>query len=251
MSAIQNSQDAFERIKMSTLYLIRHGQASFGAENYDRLSEAGVKQARLLAERFCSLSLRFDAVYTGEMARQRDSAMELMNLCAQRNLPAPELKLDLAWNEYDFRFVLSALIPLLMQEDPGISEDVSRMLTDKSAFQRVFEKTTVRWVSGVDHVPGLMKWSDFKARVGEGIGRIMSRHGKGSRVAVFTSGGPIAVAVQRAMNISDEMTMGLTWQIVNNSYTRFMFTNSRFSLATFNEHPHLEDAGNGGLITYR
>ena len=54
---------------MGNLYLVRHGQASFGAEDYDNLSELGRKQAVRLGEYFRDNGQSFDTVFTGTLRR--------------------------------------------------------------------------------------------------------------------------------------------------------------------------------------
>mgnify|MGYP006207489193 FL=1 len=54
---------------MGTLYLVRHGQASFGADDYDQLSERGQAQSQRLGAYWRERGLRFDAVYTGTLRR--------------------------------------------------------------------------------------------------------------------------------------------------------------------------------------
>jgi broad specificity phosphatase PhoE len=100
-------------------------------------------------------------------------------------------------------------------------------------------------------VDDLLSWSSFAAGVTAGIHDIIDRSDRGSQVAVFTSGGPIAAAVGSVMGLAAENTVALSWRLVNASITRFIFGDGRISLATFNEQGHLEREGDSGLITYR
>ena len=79
----------------------------------------------------------------------------------------------------------------------------------------------------------------------------MTGGGSGRCVAVFTSGGPIAAAVGSVLGLAPEKAVGLSWQLVNASVTRFKFSPIRISLDTFNEYGHLEKSGNDRLVTYR
>ncbi|MCP3868797.1 MAG: histidine phosphatase family protein, partial [Gammaproteobacteria bacterium] len=88
-----------------------------------------------------------------------------------------------------------------------------------------------------------------KARVNGALDEILAEKGRGRRIAIFTSGGAISVAVQRALELSDQACLQVSWQVVNASITRFKCTADRIMLATFNEHAHLEVAD--GLVTYR
>ena len=60
---------------MGTLYLVRHGQASFGAEDYDQLSALGHRQCVALGQYWRERGMRFDAVLTGSLKRLRTVAL--------------------------------------------------------------------------------------------------------------------------------------------------------------------------------
>ncbi len=236
---------------MSTLYLIRHGQASFGTADYDALSDRGRHQARLLGAFFLKAGIRFDACWSGTLRRQQQTIGEVRDcyLDAGRDLPLPTE--TAALDEYDYEAVLRALVPLIEKEDPAFIPDVSHMLSGRRAFQKVFGRVMTRWASGRDSVDHLPSWSAFAAGVATCIQDIVDRSDRGSQVAVFTSGGPIAAAVGSVMGLAAENTVALSWRLVNASITRFIFGDGRISLATFNEQGHLEREGDRGLITYR
>lgn len=236
---------------MSTLYMIRHGQASFGTSDYDSLSDRGRHQASVLGAFFLRSGIRFDASWSGTLRRQQQTLGEVRDrfLDAGRDVPLPTE--TVALDEYDYEAVLRALVPLIEKEDPAFIRDVRRMLSDRRAFQKVFGRVMTRWASGHDSVDRLPSWSCFSARVNAGIQDIIERSDRGNQVAVFTSGGPIAAAVGSVMGLAAEKTVALSWQLVNASITRFKFSHRRISLATFNEFGHLERGGDSGLITFR
>jgi len=231
--------------------MIRHGQASFGAEDYDRLSPAGIAQAELLAKYWLQIGQKFDAVYAGEMKRQIDTAATVLAFLRAAGRNVPKLEILAEFNEYDSRGILQALMRKLAAEDPDIGADVSRFYTDKQAFQRVFEKVIQRWIADSDKIPGITSWQDFRERVGRGIDRVRQENGRGKTVLVFTSGGPISAAFQMATGIADAGTLRIVWHIVNTSISTFAYDAERFSLTSFNARPHLELERNPELITYR
>lgn len=236
---------------MGTLYLIRHGQASFGATDYDALSDGGRRQARFLGAFFLSAGIRFDACWSGTLKRQHQTFAEVRDRFLEAGFDMPPPTETAALDEYDYEAVFRALVPIIEKEDPAFTGDVSLMLADRRAFQKVFGRVMTRWASGRDRVDGLLSWSSFAAGVSTGIHDIIERSERGSRVAVFTSGGPIAAAVGSVMGLVAENTVALSWQLVNASITRFIFGDGRISLATFNERGHLEREGESGLISYR
>lgn len=236
---------------MSILYLIRHGQASFGTSDYDALSDGGRHQARVLGTFFLEAGLRFDACWSGTLRRQHQTLGEVRDTYLKAGLDLSLPTETAALDEYDYEAILRALVPIIEKEDPAFIRDVGRMLADRRAFQKVFGRVMTRWATGSDTVDDLPSWSSFAAGVTEGIRDIIDRSDRGSHVAVFTSGGPIAATVGSVTGLSAEKTVALSWQLVNASITRFKFSGGQISLATFNEQGHLEREGEIGLITYR
>ncbi len=234
---------------MSTLYLIRHGQASFGTSDYDVLSTRGRNQAGVLGAFFLQAGIHFDACWSGTLKRQQQTAAEVKSSYRAAGLAMPCLSETADLDEYDAEMVLRTLAPLIEKEDPAFSQDVRHMLSDRRTFQKVFGRVMTRWASGRDTLDPLPSWSAFSARVTTGMREIMHRSPSGSQVAVFTSGGPIAATVGSVLGLPAEKAVALSWQLVNASVSRLKFSDGRISLSTFNEYGHLEQ--NGGLITYR
>jgi len=236
---------------MSAIYMIRHGQASFGNHNYDQLSERGVLQSRLLAQYLQRIGFRCDAAYAGRMVRQQDTARETLDLYAREGLAFPPLTVDEAFNEYNSASIILSHVQELAREDQSLDQDMKQIYTDRKAFQRVFERIMLKWIAGEDRKEGLDTWEAFRDRVWGGLKRIMAAHGKGRTVIIFTSGGPISAALQLALGISDEQTLRIAWQIVNASITKFVYNEERISLAAFNQTAHLDLERDASLMTYR
>jgi broad specificity phosphatase PhoE len=236
---------------MSELYMIRHGQASFGEKNYDRLSPMGIVQAEIVARHWVRIGRRIDAIYVGGMKRQIDTAGALVSAYKEKRMPVPEIIADESFDEYDSASVFEAQLPGMMEENPSISGSLAHIYTDKRAFQLLFEEAMNRWVSGVCDVPGTVSWRGFNGRVIRGVRQIMRTQGAKKRLAVFTSGGPISVVVQEALGLADTSAMALSWQIMNASITRFKYNAKGFALAGFNDVTHLEMENDPRLMTYR
>ncbi len=236
---------------MSVVYLIRHGQASFGSDHYDRLSDTGRRQAEVLARHFAAVEQVFDAVYCGSLERQRDTAQPLCRQGNTRSGSSPEPVISDFLNEYDSRAVWDHYIPILCRQKPSLIEDVKQVTSDRKAFQRLFDEVMTAWVSAPETGDGLPSWSDFRKRVRSGMRKIMREQGRRKRVAVFTSGGPIALMVQQALDLTDTVTLGLSWQIMNASVTRIQYNNQRIALQVFNDVTYLELTKDRTLLTYR
>jgi broad specificity phosphatase PhoE len=236
---------------MSEIYLFRHGQASFGKDNYDRLSPTGVKQSEILARHLAKTGKLFDAIYFGEMERQQKTAQELVNYYRKNKLLVPEPNVSDKFNEYDSFSVWQALFPEILQAEPALARDVKKLYGEQKAFQRIFARVMKLWISGSYHASGIPRWNDFKKRVNQGLEELIACHGARKQLAVFTSGGPISVTVQSALGLSDPKTLDIAWQLMNASITRVKYSVKGMMLAVFNDVTHLELEGDKRLLTYR
>jgi broad specificity phosphatase PhoE len=209
---------------MSTLTVVRHGQARPFDRNPDQLSELGEEQARALAAYWNRLGVTFDEVWSGTLQRQRQTA-EL----AAAFLPdlAPQISED--WNEYDANGILHNFAP------PYTLEDV----TDRNRkFQKIFEPAMEAWLGTEEH-PTVETWGVFSGRVLRAMRRI--QEGSSNRnVVLFTSGGPVSVLVQAAIGAPVRSFLEVNWRVKNCSVTEFTFSRERISLDSFNGVAHLE-----------
>ncbi|MBN1534867.1 MAG: histidine phosphatase family protein [Spirochaetes bacterium] len=235
---------------MSEIFMIRHGQASFGSGNYDVLSERGVRQSKLLASYCHDVGLSFDAVYTGTLQRQRRSAEVFIQFYNAKGITLPAPVILEGFDEYNSRKIIETQMVEMLADEPSLKEDLDRILTDRKSFQRIFERAMLRWVSGGHSYEGLESWERFQKRVSAALGSIMGQ-GEKKRLLVFASGGSISASVQHATQISNEETMQLCWQMVNSGITRFRYNSTRITLSSFNSYPHLELPRERELITYR
>jgi len=233
---------------LSEIFLLRHGQASFGSEDYDRLSEQGQSQVRLLGEHLGRLDIRFDAVYSGNMRRQQDSARLLLE--AMGNGDAPEIQLLPNFDEFAHLPVLREYLGML-QRERGESVNLERLRADRRFFQEVFDAATREWVTQRLQAEDLESWADFCARVGEGVSTIRRKHVGGQRVLVSTSAGAISVAVQGILGMPHEDALKLAWVIGNSSLTRILYHGERISLAAFNSLTHLEHPDRLSMVSFR
>lgn len=229
---------------MGTLLLIRHGQASYGETDYDRLSVRGREQAAALG-RFLA-GARLDAVFAGPLVRQQQTIAGAAEAAAAAGtaLPATQTIDELA--EYPAFEMLKHLIPRLVAEDPKFAQletaPTPRLLNE--AFQAVLGRwSRDEWV--VDEVERV---SGFVARIRGGLDRILRAAGSGARLACVTSAGPIGVAVGLTFGIPDWQMVRTSVVIRNASITELRFRSQNFdwqpdqlSLVTFNVTSHLPE----------
>ena len=230
---------------MSLLFLVRHGQASFHADDYDQLSELGVEQARRLGVHWAELNLVFDHVYLGPRRRHRQTLEAAAGVYRERGLawPKPEELPEL--DEHFGYDVLTRSLPELMQRDPVLREMKAKWRKDSDTAQhdylRLFQKVTRMWVRRELNPPDLEAWHEFRGRVQRGLAKITEGAGSKKKVAAFSSGGPVAAAMGFALNLDDEKTLELSWVVRNAAYNEFLFSRGRFSQVSFNAVPHLTD----------
>ena len=236
---------------MSTLFLIRHAQASFGKGNYDKLSEHGKKQAAILAEYFHSINMHFDEIYSGTMIRHKETAAQYVAISNTKNIPIPEIKYDSRLNEYDAEKIMTILIPILLKEKPHLKEHYDRFLSDKKSFQMVFSEVMDMWASGKYDMTGTLTWDEFNSGVYSFVDDRMREHNSNRKIAVFTSGGPITALIMKVLSLNLTTSMLIRDRIVNSSITRFKYTAYKIMISSFNEYSHLEIAGGKNIITYR
>ena len=238
---------------MSTLTLIRHGQASFFDANYDQLSPLGERQMRLLGEYWVRSGVQYDEIFAGPRVRQRRSAELAVATCrnAGKSYPEPVILEEL--DEYDLRSLVHKLAPEFAKLNAAFAQGIERHLSSNEEarlahFQGMFEPLLHHWQSISGDEVDMETWPAFRERVRNSIQKLQQQNGKGRRIAFFTSGGFIGSAAQLALAAPDRTALDLHWRLRNGSLTEFVFTRERFSLDTFNTVPHLESAE---LLSYR
>lgn len=231
---------------MTTLTLVRHGQASFGSSNYDRLSELGIRQSKALGEYWARLNPEFDAVYSGDMSRQQDTARHALASLGFDQ----KIAIDPALNEYNFEAILRSYIPIAIAEHPELHIQQKGALQNPKLFQAAFDKAIGYWLQDRPHTQAPFEsWKSFSERVSSGLRAIATP--ERAHVVAFTSGGVIAVALREALSLSDAMTFRMNWRINNASVHRFKVGREGLSLLGYNNIAHLELTGDTSMITYR
>lgn len=239
---------------MGRLFLVRHAQASFLSQNYDQLSARGETQARLLGSYWAQRNVVFDRVCAGPCVRHRQTAELVAEAYrrAKRNFPSP-LIMD-EFDEFQGDAVLSQSLPQLLSNNDRIRELHSALqnsrdeASKRANFQRLFQEVISLWVDGNIAPLGVESWQDFCARVNRGLSTFLGKARQGERSVIFTSGGPVSVAVQRALHLSAQDTLQIAWMPRNCSFSEFLFSGDRFALSSFNSFPHLDDES---LLTHR
>ena len=222
---------------MGTLHLVRHGQASFGADDYDQLSPLGQRQSEQLGRNWAARGQRFDAVITGSLKRHAQTWAGIASGAGIDLTP-------LVWpglNEYDSEAVIRTIHPQPLQkpDTPELYRHHFRLLRDG----------LTQWMAGTVSPQGMPSYDDFVKGVVGALDHVRSNH-HGKNVLIVSSGGPISTAVGHVLGLSPEATIELNLRIRNSAVSEFQFTPKRHSLLTYNTLPHLDAPDFQDWITY-
>ena len=243
---------------MAQLYLIRHGQASFGSQNYDQLSELGGQQSAHLGQWWAERDMAMHRIVTGALHRHQQTA-ESCIATLRRQAPTAVDKTawitDARFNEYHHHEVLARHVPEF--DDPA---EVKRFLTSKPdagrAFQDIFSAAVARWISGQFDHEYTETWHTFQQRCIRAFLEQVTRDDGAKNIAIFTSGGTIAAICQHVLGIPDAQFSALNWSLVNTGVTRIHVQpgreghENRYALSYLNNFSHLEVLNNPKCITY-
>ena len=246
---------------MSTVYLVRHGQAGT-RDAYDSLSELGERQARLLGEHFISQGIRFADTYAGALARQQQTAGQISAAYAGVGVGFPTVRVDSGWDEFDLGRVYREIAPLLAAEDPEFLREYDEMREQVRVSQgahgaRIHRrwmpcdtKVVKAWLAG-RYPYGGETWDQFRERVAACRLKMLEGQQNNARhdnILVVTSATPLAIWTGLSLEISDARIMRLAGAVYNASYTILRLRKQQLRLFTFNAVPHLAAPG---LCTHR
>lgn len=239
---------------MGRLTLVRHGQAAFLTDDYDRLSPLGKRQLRYLGDYWVGTNVKIDRFATGTLKRHRQSAEALVEAFRAAGKPLPEIVEIAGLDEFPWDAMIHHAAHELTAELPELRALHGAFLgasvpRDKHrTFQRFMESVTLMWAQDAFQTPSVESFSDFDARVRTALDALTTGVTTGTHVVAVTSGGPAAIAVRRALSLPPEKTLELIWTLRNGALVEFLFRPDRFNLSMFNATPHL---GTPDLWTYR
>lgn len=231
---------------MSVVLLVRHGQASFGADDYDALSGAGHEQARILGRDLAARGIVPERIVRGELRRHRETAEGILEGLgdAGRDLA---VGVDAGWDEFDFEHVLRVHAP--SEEAGSVMASVGDLPPEeqRAVFQARFEEATARWTGGSADHEYAEPFPAFAARVTGALQR--AAESASGTVLVVSSGGPIGLVASHLLAGDASLWAQLNRVAVNTAVTKVISGRSGLHLSTFNAHGHLEH--DRSLVTYR
>ncbi|MCT8986738.1 histidine phosphatase family protein [Shewanella phaeophyticola] len=219
---------------MANIYFIRHGQASFGSDNYDNLSPLGHSQAQHLAKHFNQRNIRPDQVICGDMARHlqtRDACLASLSAPLMHN----GLQITPAWNEFDHEQVISVYRPDLASPE-ALQHYLKQQPSPAKAFITLFSQAISQWQDSENTAQYHESWEHFSQRVTQGLSQLIQQADKEETIFVFTSGGVISKIIMQTLAIPENKFFDINRQLVNASVTQLQLKSQHLNLITMNEH---------------
>lgn len=223
---------------MARLFIVRHGQASFGEANYDRLSQLGHQQARWLGEYFGERELGFARVVAGDLVRQQDTASSILE-----GLGATDARVAThsGLNEYDGEILYKAYT--------GNGDQHLHQKSDFKDYWRTFRAAYEAWIDG--KLPDIEEtWTDFGARIEDAISYACEGTARDDVVMVVTSGGVVGSALTRMLGNPDRGAIDLNFQFRNTAFCEVIAGRSARRLLSFNNVPHVDRPGRRHGLTH-
>jgi broad specificity phosphatase PhoE len=227
---------------MPSILLVRHGQASYGADDYDVLSETGWRQAEVLAAEHARRGLRFDVVLSGGLRRQQGTAEVLARAAGT------PVEIDPGWDEYDADDILThhAQTDVRLDAEPGTAGPS----VSSRDFQHLLDGALVAWIEAGEAGTAREPWPAFDARVRGALERLVARLGSGETALVCSSGGTIGALCAALMGMAPTGLVTFNRVAINTGVARLVSGRQGVTLISFNEHGHF-DGLDPSLRTYR
>ncbi len=221
---------------MGTIYLVRHGQASFGAADYDKLSDLGTQQSVRLGEYFAARGVDFEAVFTGTLKRHVQTWHGIAQGSGLKQYANTWPGLD----EYNSQAIIAAIHPqeLKTPDSPDLYKHHFRLL----------RQGLTQWMRGAIQPEGMPSYAEFVRGITTALDH--ARWQYSGNVLIISSGGPISAAVGHMLGATPEATVELNMHIRNSSVTEFTFSPRRHTLLTYNTLPHLDAPQYTSWITF-
>jgi broad specificity phosphatase PhoE len=223
---------------MPTILLVRHGQASFGAANYDALSATGFEQAAAVADHLSTRGLDVQRIVSGQMRRQRESAGPAAKRFQQ------ETVIDPRWDECAMDTIVTTYTSEPQRADLRTRWHPTRV----SEYGQIMEAAMMAWIAAEDSSESCESWPAFRERVNAALHELAAGLDSGATALVFTSGGVAAALSVVLLGLPATATVNFNRVAVNTGITKLVSGRRGITLVSFNEHAHLEQAGQS--ITY-
>lgn len=254
---------------MTTILLARHGQASFGQENYDQLSGLGGIQAQMLGQHYANTQRRVDAIFTGSLVRQQDSARHFWehyqssvqannsgatSIVSAIDFDQPDRYILPQFDEFNHKDVFVKSDPAFINKE-SIAAEIAKSEVPATRLAELFDQAMQRWHAGDNDGDYVESWPQFNDRAQQALGQLRAKIAslsldEGSTVLVFTSGGVIAAITAQLLQQGSQTAYQLNKNLVNTGVTSITLKNQSTRLLSLNEYSHLFADGKD-FVTWR
>jgi len=221
---------------LSILHLIRHGQASFGADDYDNLSPKGIEQSIALGKALSEKESKFDHVIVGPHRRHIQTFEGIKQGYKFAELPDPVI--DDRFAENQLMEIAQHFIPQILNTNKSTNEIFHEVPEEDrhDKFLKLFQVVAKKWMNEELDLsePDFEGFSVFRARIANTLKSIQEQTTDKSDIMVVTSGGAISGFYAEATECSQEEIMKLNFGLKNVSISEFLVTTERFTLKAFN-----------------
>lgn len=223
---------------MSKIYLVRHGQASFGNEDYDALSDLGHQQAIWLGDHFRSRAIGFSKVFSGTLNRQHQTCDRIVS---RSNAGDTEIGWLSGLNEYSSEELYASFT--------GGDLAHEHQKSDRKTYWQTFRKAYESWVNGTLDT-GHQSWEAFCTNIDRALTKATKDSGREENILMTTSAGVIGVIVSRLLGAPPQSAIELNFQVRNTGFCEILHTGKGLKLISFNNIPHLDHPERINSITY-
>jgi broad specificity phosphatase PhoE len=234
---------------MPQLTIVRHGQASFGADDYDKLSDLGARQADRVGRWLADCDFTPARIVSGTLLRQRETADHCMAALGERTVQAERLT-DAGLNEYDNEEIMTVHLPAVSTPH-AMREHIKAQPDPVRASRDLFLASMERWVRNERPADYRETWPAFNRRVRDAFLRAAEGLPDDAKVLVLTSGGVITSLVGDLLGIQSESLFELNWGLANGGITVVSARKGKLRLMSLNGTAHFEEMRDRRMITYR
>lgn len=226
---------------MAEVFLIRHGQASFGQLNYDALSDLGHKQTKICGGYLFEHVFKPDdkiQFVSGALTRQRETMENILSNNSHRY----DYSVMDNFNEFDHDNVLEVAFKHYGSRE-AFMQEVAKQPDPKKYFHKLYVKAVDQWMNNPDDTSYNERFSEFNNRVETGFKQLLAACESGGKIVLTSSAGPISLCLQQSLGLNGQSAFALNDVMSNASITRLIFNENKISLSYFNASQYLTSAG--------
>lgn len=220
------------------LLAVRHGQASFEADDYDQLSPLGSRQSAALGRWLAGHEARFDGVLCGRLRRHAQTLDGIAGALAEHGVALPATRIDPRLDEFDHRQLAAAFVARYPRHAATEAAEGGRSRELRPLLQ-LLREALLCWTR--DELPEAREsWPAFRQRTRAVLSELRESADLRSTLLV-SSAGVIAQLAAEALELPDHRCIDLNMSLRNSALCELQSTGDGFRLRSWNDLPHLAD----------